>query len=45
MRGARRARSADGFRRTRDGEIRRETAFEDTFSEPDDAVPSVCDMR
>lgn len=27
------------------GEIRRETAFEDAFSEPDDAVPSVCDMR
>lgn len=45
MRGARRARSADGFRRTRGGEIRRETAFEDTFSEPDGAVPSVCDMR
>lgn len=40
-----RARSADGFRRTRDGEIRREMAFEDTFSEPDGAVPSVCDMR
>ena len=45
MRGARRARSADGFRRTRDGEIRREMAFDDTFGEPDDAVPSVCDMR
>ena len=45
MRGARRARSDDGFRRTRDGEIRREMAFDDTFSEPDDAVPSVCDMR
>ena len=28
-----------------DGEIRREMAFDDTFSEPDDAVPSVCDMR
>lgn len=45
MRGVRRARSADGFRRTRGGEIRREMAFEDTFSEPDGAVPSVCDMR
>lgn len=45
MRGARRVRSADGFRRTSDGEIRRETAFEDAFSEPDGAVPSVCDMR
>lgn len=45
MRGARRARSADGFRRTRDGEIHREMAFEDAFSEPDGAVPSVCDMR
>lgn len=46
MRGARRAGSADGFRRTRGGgEIRREMAFEDAFSEPDGAVPSVCDMR
>ena len=46
MRRARRARSADGFRRrTRGGEIRREMAFEDMFSEPDGAVPSVCDMR
>lgn len=26
-------------------ERRREMAFEDTFSEPDGAVPSVCDMR
>ena len=40
-----RARSADGFLRTMGGEIRREMAFEDTFSEPDGAVPSVCDMR
>lgn len=46
MRGARRARSADGFRRrTMGGEIRREMAFDDAFSEPDGAVPSVCDMR
>lgn len=28
-----------------DEKIRREMVFEDTFSEPDDAVPSVCDMR
>lgn len=28
-----------------DGKIRREMAFEDTFGEPDGAVPSVCDMR
>lgn len=27
------------------GKIRREMVFGDTFSEPDDAVPSVCDMR
>lgn len=25
--------------------LRREMAFEDAFSEPDGAVPSVCDMR
>lgn len=42
---ARSGKLSDGFRRTRDGEIRREMAFEDTFSEPDGAVPSVCDMR
>ena len=33
------------MRRARAGKIRREMAFEDTFGEPDDAVPSVCDMR
>lgn len=32
-------------RAMRYGEIRREMAFEDAFSEPDGAVPSVCDMR
>lgn len=33
------------MRRARAGKICREMAFEDAFSEPDDAVPSVCDMR
>ena len=33
------------MRGARAGEIRRETAFEDAFGEPDGAVPSVCDMR
>lgn len=28
-----------------DEKIRREMVFEDAFSEPDGAVPSVCDMR
>ena len=34
-----------GWLKEVDGEISREMAFDDTFSEPDDAVPSVCDMR
>lgn len=33
------------MRGARAGKIGREMAFEDAFSDPDGAVPGVCDMR